>query len=123
MSTQQSSSGDPQRLAQEIEELEYLNDVMAARLANIETANDERIPGSVVDRCVRGETPALVWRELRGMTRLEVAAAAGLSDTALAEIESGILDPGLQPMAKLARALRVDLDDLVPWSQGDDESA
>ena len=123
MSTQQSSSGDPQRLAQEIEELEYLNDVLDARLANMETANDERIPGWVVDRCMNGEAPALVWREFRKLTRIEVATAAHLTESAVAEIEGGAVDAGLLPMARLARALRVDLDDLVPWSQGENETA
>lgn len=123
MSMQQSSSGDPQRLAQEIEDLEYLNDVMAAQLANIETANDEHIPGWVVDRCLNGEAPALVWREFRKLTREEVAKSAGITDADLADVEAGTVDPGLRPMARLARALRVDLDDLVPWLREGDEAA
>jgi hypothetical protein len=117
MSVQQSSPGDPQRLAQEIEDLEYLNDVMAARLANIETANDERVPGWVVHRCMHGDAPALVWREFRKLERADVAAASGLSDELLTEIEAGRFDPGLKAMARVAAALKVDLDDLVPWTQ------
>ena len=45
MSGQQAGSADPQRLAEEIEELEYQNDVLAMRLAQYETANEEFIPG------------------------------------------------------------------------------
>ncbi len=122
MSGQQSTANDPQRLAQEVEDLEYLNDVMAARLANIETANEERIPGWVVDRCMAGEAPALVWRELRKLTLSEVAAAAGLPESVLAGIESGSAEAGLRQMGKLALALRIDLDDLIPWN-GDGEAA
>ena len=117
MSMQQSVPGDPQRLAQEIEDLEYLNDVMAARLANIETANQERVPSWVVDRCMAGEAPALVWRDYRGLSRAAAAAAAELPETDLIEIEAGTADPGLRTMARLARALNVDIDDLIPWSQ------
>ncbi len=119
MSVQQSSSADLQRLAQEVEDLEYLNDVMAARLANMETANDERVPGWVVDRCQSGEAPALVWRELRGLSVAEVASSAGLAQADLAEIEAGTRDPGMHALKRLAVALRVDMDDLVPWTRDD----
>ncbi len=115
MSTQQSSSGDPQRLAQEIEDIEYLNDVMAARLASIETANDERIPGAVVDRLMEGEAPLLVWREHRGLSREALAEAAGVSVTEIDLVEQGGGDPGLRKMVALAKALRIDAEELLPW--------
>ena len=119
MSGQQVGSMDPQRLAEEIEALEYQNDVMAMRLARYETANDEFIPGWVVDRLHVGEVPARVWRDYRGLSMAEVASAAGLEESAVAEIEAGSHEPGLRVMARMARALRVEVDELVPWAQED----
>ncbi|MEA2775192.1 MAG: hypothetical protein QOF90_598, partial [Acetobacteraceae bacterium] len=40
----------------------------------------------------------------------------------LDEVEGGKEDVPLRKMHAIARALRVDLDDLVPWSQDTDET-
>lgn len=119
MSGQQAGSADPQRLAEEIEELEYQNDVLAMRLAQYETANEEFIPGWVVDRLHAGEVPARVWRDYRGLSVQDVASAAGLDESVVAAIEAGTHEPGLRAMARVAQALRVEVDELVPWSQKD----
>jgi DNA-binding XRE family transcriptional regulator len=123
MSDQSRTSFDPQAAAEEIEALEYQNDVMAFRLARYETANDERIPFDLVSRVSAGENPPRVWREHRGLSLSEAAAAARLSEPVLVEIEAGLHNSSLSDMHRLARALRVDLDDLVPWTRESDESA
>ena len=123
MSEHVSGSIDPQRLAQEIDELEYLNDVMAMRLARYETANEEMVPGWVVDRLHLGDVPVRVWREFRGLSAADLAAAAGVSESDLAGIEARRHEPGLPTMARIAKALRVDLDDLVAWAQEDQQTS
>lgn len=122
MSRQTAGVIDPQRLAEEIEELEHMNDILAMRLARYETANEEFVPGEVVDRLHRGEAPARVWREYRGLTIAEVATAAGLAESAIAEIETGAETVSLTSAKRIARALGVDVDDLVPWPQAEASS-
>jgi DNA-binding XRE family transcriptional regulator len=122
MSSQLVSKLDPQRLAEEVEHLEYENDVLAARLACYETVNEEFIPGELVDRFDAGEIPTRVWREYRGISVAELADSAGLTGEELSRLEAGQWEPGLRVMARIARALRVDVDELVPWPQGDDEA-
>jgi DNA-binding XRE family transcriptional regulator len=122
MSTQGFGVQDAQRLAEELDALDYLNDVLAARLAQVETANDEFIPAWVVERMHAGENPARVWREYRGLSIAEAAAAAGLDVPEIEAIETGASEPGLRVMKRLAHALKVEVDELTPWPQADDDA-
>lgn len=101
----------------DLEELEDQRDAVAAMLARVETANEERLPWAMVKRLSSGESPLLVWREHRGLSRDALAAASGMPEPVIVAIEAGRHEPALRPMVALARALQVDLDDLVPWSQ------
>ncbi len=112
-------NGRSNRPAREVEELEDQVDALAARLARIETANDEFIPWDMHKRLSTGESPIKVWREHRGMSAADLAAASGVSAGQLATLEAGTSEPGLRLMARIARALRVDVDDLVPAEQPD----
>ena len=117
MSEQVMIEADPQRMAEEIEHLEYENDVLAARLAAYETANQEYVPGEMIRRMSDGESPTRVWREHRGLEAANLARSAGLTEQDLARLEAGAWEPGLRAMSRIARVLRVDVDDLVPWPQ------
>ena len=86
------------------------------QLARMEQANEERVPFTLVTRLSGGESPVRVWREHRAMTGRKLAAAAGITPKRLADIEAGEEAP-LRTMQLIARALDVDLDNLVPWSQ------
>jgi DNA-binding XRE family transcriptional regulator len=97
--------------------MEDQRDAVAAMLARVETANEERLPWAMVKRLSAGENPVLVWREHRGMTREALAAASAVPESVIAAVEAGACEPALRPMVALARALRADLDDLVPWAQ------
>jgi transcriptional regulator with XRE-family HTH domain len=55
-----------------------------------------------------------VWREHRGLTVEKLAKAAGISQPYLSQIETGRRDGTFKVMAALARALKIDLDDLAP---------
>lgn len=74
---------------------------------------EEFVPSSMVDRILAGESAIRVWREHRGLTATALAEAAGLPQAELDAIEAGTRAPGEESLAVLARALRVDPDDLV----------
>ncbi len=52
-------------------------------------------------------------REALGASQINVATAAGISPDYLSQLEQDERDPSLSIAARLARALRVSLDDLV----------
>jgi len=79
--------------------------VQAAR-RNYLTAREAR-------RLLDGESPVKVWREKRGLSQRELAAAAGVGAGYLAEIETGRKPGSVRALARLARALRVQMEDLV----------
>jgi len=59
------------------------------------------------------------WRQKRGMTLGELSAATDISASTISRLESGKRAPNLELVVPLARALRLELDDLVPRSVPD----
>jgi DNA-binding Xre family transcriptional regulator len=104
-------------LERRLEEAEDENDALELRLAQIEDvlSGGERIPASVVDRLAEGEHPVRVWRRHRGTSLRALAEMAGISPALLSEIETGRKEGSIRTLAALARALRVEVDDLLPW--------
>ena len=82
--------------------------------ARVAAGLDEVVPASLVNRIIDGENTILVWREYRGLTAADLAAEAGISAPYLSELESGKKRGGIATLRKLATALSIDLDDLVP---------
>lgn len=115
---------DPADLVREIEALEAERDALALRLAVIQDAGVEQAPAEIVRRLAAGESPVRVWREYRRLTARALAAQAGISPSMLSEIETGEKDGSVRTLAALARLLRVDVDDLLPWmDEGTDSAA
>ncbi|WP_375386135.1 helix-turn-helix domain-containing protein [uncultured Microbacterium sp.] len=54
------------------------------------------------------------WREKRSMTLAELSAATGISSSTLSRLEAGKRAPNLELVVPIARALRLELDDIVP---------
>ena len=75
--------------------------------------NEESFPIAVVDRIVAGENPIRVYREHRRMTQREVAEAAGISSLYLSQIERATRTGSVATLAAIAKALDVELDDLI----------
>ncbi|MBV9784446.1 MAG: helix-turn-helix transcriptional regulator [Acidisphaera sp.] len=96
------------------------NDLLLFKLAQIESANEELVPMALVKRLSAGEPPVLVWREHRGLAPDALARKASVTPETLQAIESGSAEGNLRTMSALARALRIDLEDLVPWPQDTD---
>lgn len=102
-----------------LEKAEMLDDIrdFDEALRELEHGEDELIPGEVVHRLIDGEPPVRVWREHRGLSQAQLAKQAGVTQGAVAQLESGSRRGSVTLLRKLAIALDVDMDDLV-W---DDE--
>lgn len=102
-----------------LEEYEALIDAADAAmakhvLAEIEAGRQEWVPGEIVDRLLNGENRIRVWRDHRGLSAIDLAEKAGISAAYLSELEAGKKNGGIATLKKLAVALGIDLDDLVP---------
>ena len=106
-----------QRLLELAEEAEDIRDAEQA-MRELENGEDELIPGEMVSRLLDGEPPVRVWREHRGLTQAQLAERAGVTQGAVAQIESGKRRGSVDLLRKLAAALEVDVDDLI-WGEGE----
>jgi len=86
------------------------DDVQAA----LDAEDDEDLPWSMAKRLIDGESPVRVWREHRGLTQADLAAAIGMTASYLSQIEAGRKTPAIDVYRSLATALNVSLDDLAP---------
>lgn len=86
---------------------------------DVAEGRDEMVPLEMAQRIFDGEHPVRVWREHRDLTQVQLAEAAGVSQSAIAHIERGASSPSLETLRRIAKALRVDLDDLEPANQDD----
>ncbi len=94
---------------------EELADIEAYRAGKARIAAGEPvIPAEIVNRVCEGENPVRVWRQHRGLKARELAVRANISHSYLSAIENGKQDGSLRVLVKLAEALGVDVDDLVP---------
>ena len=94
-----------------VEAEEMLADVQAYDAAK--AGADEYLPLAVVDRMLAGESEVRVFREHRGLTQAELAAAAGISIPYLSQIEARRRRPSITVMHRLAARLGVTIDDLT----------
>lgn len=103
------------RLAEIAEDLEDLAAVEAYK-QRVAAGEEESVPSEFVDRLIDGESPIRVWRDFRGLSSKELANAAGISAAYLSEIETGKKEGSISVFRNIAKALRVDLDDLF-WGE------
>ncbi|GGE81771.1 helix-turn-helix domain-containing protein [Mycetocola zhadangensis] len=59
------------------------------------------------------------WREKRSMTLAELSETTGISSSTLSRLEAGKRAPNLELVIPIARALRLELDDIVPRATPD----
>jgi DNA-binding XRE family transcriptional regulator len=98
-----------------IAELEDRDDVRFAAEAEVRrVGGEEYLPLEMVDRLLAGESALRVWRKHRGLKQLQLAAISGVGNGQISNIEQGGRGASLETWQRLAQALRVDLDDIVP---------
>ena len=83
--------------------------IVLARIA----AGEETWPLEIVEARANGESAIGVFRKYRGLSVSDLAAAAGISQPYLSEIEGGKKTGSVDVLKRIATALKVDLDDLV----------
>ena len=98
-----------------LEKAEMLDDVAAYDRAKdaLAAGDEELVPAAVVNAILDGENPVRVWRQHRGMSQVQLAEAADISQAYLAQIETRKREGTLGLYRSLADVLGVDLDDLV----------
>jgi ribosome-binding protein aMBF1 (putative translation factor) len=92
-----------------------------ARLGK-EAARADYLTLAEVRRLEAGEHPLRVWREHRGMSLRELAAAAGVAFNYISEIEGGRKPGSAEALRRLAVVLGVAMEDLMPVALNDDET-
>jgi DNA-binding XRE family transcriptional regulator len=106
------SAADYARLVDAVEMAENVAafDEFDGKLA---AGEEELIPAEIVDRILAGENRVGVWREHRAVSVKALAEPAGLSPAYLSQVETGKRDGTLDTHRKLAKALRVTLDEIA----------
>ncbi|MCO5730986.1 helix-turn-helix domain-containing protein [Rhizobium sp. SSA_523] len=76
-------------------------------------AGEETWPAALVYELWETDSRIRTYRTYRKMSVSELAEAAGISQPYLSEIESGKKTGSVEVLKRIARALNVDLDDIV----------
>jgi len=105
------------RLLTELEDAEDRAAVREGRAREAALGKDavrrNSLTGEEAKRLLDGESPVRVWRGKRGLSQRELAAAASVAPSYLADIENGRKPGSAGALSRLARALDVSMDDLV----------
>ncbi len=100
-----------QQMIEDSEMLQDIRDYDDAKKAIEE--GEELVPSEVAYAILDGKSPIRVWREYRGLTRQQLAGAAGISVPYISQIESGKRKGSTEVLSAIARALDLALDDIV----------
>ena len=97
------------------EEYEDLCDALeaASAMADYRAGREETLTLEEVDALLAAPTPLAFWRAKRGLTQAALAKAAKTTQPHIADLESGKHGGSLEVMARIAKALKVKLDDLA----------
>ncbi len=103
---------------EDAEDIAALHEVEARELAlGKEAARANYLPVDLVERLLAGEHPIRIWREHRSLSQADLADKACLARSYLAEIEGHKKPGSLDAYRKLANALGLTVDDLLPESE------
>ena len=86
----------------------------AVATRDVATGAMETLSEADLDAYLAAPTPLAFWRRRRGLTQAALAAAIGVSQPYLAQIESGRRTGDVHAYARMAKALRVRMEDFVP---------
>jgi DNA-binding XRE family transcriptional regulator len=98
------------------EEYEDMRDALIheSAMADYRAGRVEALTLDEVQALLAAPTPLAFWRAKRGLTQAKLAKAAKTTQPHIADLESGKHGGSLEIMARIAKALRVKLDDLAP---------
>ena len=104
-----------------LEAVEDAEDIMALRTTEArekeigkEAARADYLPSELVMRLMAGEHPVRIWREQRGLSPRALADKAGVGRSYLVEIEGHKKPGSVAAYRRLANALGLAIDDLLP---------
>jgi DNA-binding XRE family transcriptional regulator len=96
---------------------EESQDMLAARVQVARlSAGEGTMPGKVLELILDGLSPIAAWRKFRGMSQINLAKAAGCTQSALSQIESGARYGTPKLRKALAKALNAPL-----WTLDDED--
>ena len=75
--------------------------------------SDVWFPNEVVKANVRGDSIIKAWREYFKLTQAELAAKAGMKQSALARLETSSATPRKSTLVKLAEAMGLSVEQLI----------
>jgi ribosome-binding protein aMBF1 (putative translation factor) len=75
--------------------------------------SDVWFPNEVVKANVRGDSLIKAWREYFKLTQAELAAKAGMKQSALSRLESSSVSPRKATLKKLAKAMGISVEQLI----------
>nr|WP_297403574.1 helix-turn-helix transcriptional regulator [uncultured Marinobacter sp.] len=85
-----------------------------AAMMELLVGEDESIPSAIAKRLVSGdEHPLKIWREYRGYTQESLGKEAGIGKSYVSQIEAGAKIGSTKVLGALAKALQVEIDDLL----------
>src|SRR5438477_2755151 len=84
--------------------------------ARIAAGREILLPKAIVDRLATGENPIRVLREWRDQTQAELVVAVGITQGYLSDLEAGKRKGPIALHQKIARALGVPIDLLLPMA-------
>jgi DNA-binding XRE family transcriptional regulator len=99
-------------LVEQAEMLEDIRDYDRVEAA-LERGEEELIPSEVVYAILDGGNPIKVWREYRGLGQRDLADRADISIPYLSQLERGARKGSLEVLSAIAKALKINLDDLI----------
>ena len=99
-----------------IEKFEDAEDRAAVRAsgARAKSGINDSLPATLYRRIRAGEHPVRVWRIHREIGLNDLAKQASVARSYLSEIESGKKPGSAAALQRIARALSVDMDDIMP---------
>lgn len=90
-------------------------DILAADAADRRRADgEEYVPFWLINSIIQGENALRAWRNYRGMTLETLAEQTGSRKSALSDIENGKANGKPALWRKLAEALNVTVDEIMP---------
>jgi DNA-binding XRE family transcriptional regulator len=103
-------------------EYDDLVDALAARKveAALAAGREELLTSEETAALLATPAPLAFWRKKRGKTQAQLAAEVGVSQNFLSDLERSKAKGDVALYARLARALAVQIEDLVPEGDGDE---